>query len=343
MESTGGFKTGKLLEEGGSIEMVEDAGKNLNKRHVSRAARRRRRKLREIQRVEESLNSGHTEVSTTALQVLPVDRSRIWPAVLQHRNSKWTDADESALTGQLGYLPGNVIRIAARVRDVSVLKQQAAETETGDDVPVVAQLYPIVWRNQHSGGKAGRKFKSRKRQRQLSQAKNTKEGDDASDDGMETEPASSTKNLSSLGMLMEPFPTTYWLTHPLLRCLVSKLELEGYGVQIEQRLAADADSLACMHRAHAAYGQERWDLLTASDIELIQARQWESAFLPTRGVAGMSNKNHGAVKCLHAHTAHYLSGSTGSSDNVIGKWVMGKVEHRWSKTVVPSCDKEKKR
>lgn len=324
---------------------------NPTRRHVGRAARRRRRKLKEIQRVEQVLRSGTVKAAASQLQhqqaiVLPVDRSRLWPAVLQHRSSQeWSFADEAALTGQLGYLPGNVIRIAARVRNVAVLQgDPGSRAATCEDTlaPVVAQLYPIVWRDPHEGGKAGgRLFKARKRQRlqqprHVTSAQHTTNhtggniGND-DDDNVKANvasPSNDDDNNNTNNMLIEPFPTTYWLTHPFLRCLVSKLELEGYGMALEQRLAKDRVALASMHRAHATYGQERWQLLTASDVQLIRGRQWDQAFSVTRGVAGISN-NYGAVKCLHAHAAHFLSGGAGSADNCVGMWVMQEVERRF--------------
>jgi hypothetical protein len=256
--------------------------------------------------------------------VLPVDRSLIWPAVLEIRDSKqWSIDDEIALQRQLGYLPGNVIRVVARGHDVGRLLDD-------NDAPVTVQLYPIVLRDEHNGGKAGRRFKSRIRKTHSLQRQQQLDQQEAYTKSSER-PISNAEmgEKSSPNMLIEPFPTIYWLTHPLLRCLVSKLELEGYGVHLEGCLSADPDALASMHRAHAAYGQERWNLLTARDIDTIKARNWESAFAVSRGVAGISNKNHGAVKCLHAHSAHYLSGGAGSSDNIVGKWVMEEINRRW--------------
>lgn len=331
---------GTSLQEGFSSDIgVEEKQQHDNKkrRQVGRAARRRRRKHKEIQRTEELLlRGGEGEVVAPQPQVLPVDRSRVWPAVQALRklygNSGWTAADAAALTGQLGYLPGNAIRIAARVRDVAaVLKQQHGLADNDDD-PVVVQLYPLVWRDPHDGGKAGRQFKSRKRQRQLQPPRGHENAECSAIDASKAESNAAVQSESS-EMLMEPFPTTYWLTHPHLRCLVSQLEVEGYGTQLEQRLAHEPDSLARMHCAHAAYGRERWNLLHEADARLVQARGWDdTAFAVTRGVAGMAPRAHGAVKCLHAHAAHYLSGRAGSADNVVGRWVVERLQQQQSVT-----------
>jgi hypothetical protein len=75
-----------------------------------------------------------------------------------------------------------------------------------------------------------------------------------------------------------------------------------------------------MEKAHASYGLERYQLLTVSDMELIRGRGWEAAFAASRGEAGIHN--YAAVKCLHAHAAHYLSEPIGTANNVVGEWVM---------------------
>ena len=268
---------------------VED---NNRKGRHGRAARKRRRKLRSIQEAEEALRTGQPIVKV--YEVLPTDRGQVWPAVYERRTfHKWTAADEMTIVGQLGYLPGNVINIATRAREVSALEQQGEKEE-----PVVVQLYPIVVREECKTGKG------RKRKRKCL--------DDDKEAGTTEE------------TLIEPFPTMYWLTHPTLRILVSKLELQSLGSTLEKRLATETGALDRMKLAHEAYGRERCRLLTKADNELVNNRGWGSAFDESRGVAGI--RNHAAVKCLHAHAAHYLSGGPGSSDNIVGQWVMQRVE-----------------
>jgi hypothetical protein len=296
--------------------------------------------MAEIQRAEELLllgssgtnqhdsscaNNNRDELdSNINNQVIPSDRHRVWPGV-QERRSADDDSlaadDASKLTSQLGYVPGNAIRVAARVSDVSVLKNLKNEEP---DAPVVLQLYPIVIRDVHPGGKAGsRKFKSRRRTNQETVNNNNKMDGPSNQDPGESK-NNSVQHGQVIGtdddnFVVEPFPTLYWLTHPLLRTLVSKLELKSMGIELEQRLSKEAGAMAFIERAHMAYGQERYNLLTESDIAYIQQRKWEGAFSPSRGVSGICN--YAAVKCLHAHVAHYLSGGKGSSDNIVGRWV----------------------
>jgi hypothetical protein len=360
-------------------------------RQLGRSARRRGRKLKEIAALERGLvvrqlqqqvllqnNIDATTLPMTTLEndfitrhsssssfdraivVLPTDRNRIWPAVLELRQKKQindinvkgttndglTNDDEISLLRQLGYIPGNAIQIVCRAKDLTSymtttttrtpqqidqpeqrwlsFQQHIGLQHDDPNSPLVIQLYPIVYRNPHRGGKScGSKFKLRKRQKRTNLNPST-QITRMDEDPEEKRTRISNKdeeddNDDADSMLIEPFPTMYWLTHPSLRGIVSKLELEGYGKQLEQRLKHSDNELyrTMMERAHLSYGQERYDLLSNSDRQLIQSYQWETAFsAKKRGIDGMTNPM--AVKCLHAHLAHYLSHSIGCQQNIIG-------------------------
>ena len=217
-----------------------------------------------------------------------------------------------------------------------------------------------------------------------------------------------TNTNSSTVVVVEPFPTMYWLTHPLLKVWVSQLEVQGMGVEFQERLNQDEPSLQRMYRAHQAYGHERLQLLllptttppplmVSSSLQQPQEekegepegeptdrrqtahekdqdngmsppngsssahndrithpnnpithqqqqqqeqpqaeteddhpdesirRRWSSR-LENLGIAGI--RNFAAVKCLHAHCAHVLSGGAGSQDNVVGHWVVEALRQR---------------
>lgn len=306
------------------IDTAEPEKKRKNR--PGRASRRRKQKLVDIQRAEDDIrgtcatastadNTNSNSANTENTLQLPVDRDRVWPAVIEQRTLKqWSTEDEAELVSQLGYLPGNAIRISARTSYVPALM----EVVKNGNLPVALQLYPIALRDVHAGGKQGRKFKARKR-RQVAGKAEDPEGDDSNSNG-NADSKSKTNTDTSSSSLIEPFPTLFWLTHPLLRVWISKLELDGLGIRLEERLALCPASLARMEKAHKAYGQERYQLLTLEDLVLIRSRGWEAAFAPTRGVAGI--RNYSAIKCLHAHAAHYLSEPEGKANNVIGEWVM---------------------
>lgn len=274
------------------------------KSRLGRAYRRRRRKEQEILAAEEEIRRGGSIFTSLTL---PTDRSATWPAAYEHRKlHSWTENDEKELLGQLGYIPGNAIRIPTRVSAVPCLSKK---TEDLSDKPVVVQLYPIVFRNECNGKSSYSPSGERKRRKRL---KTETTGDEEAED--------------SDALLIEPFPTLYWLTHPLLRILVSRLEVESFGTVLQKRLEEDPSSQESMKRAGISYGKERHSLISESDWMIINERGWEEAFSPQRGVSG--SRNHCAVKCLHAHAAHFLSGRDGSNDNKIGLWVMEEVEKR---------------
>ena len=314
---------------------------NTNPRNKKgRAARRRRQKLLAISRAEEELLNQRqrqqqespstrssqsavataTDVTATILKeekntILPSDRNKLRAPVIETRDRLgWLPRDETLLVKQLGFVPGNAVRICCRWNNLpDRLQRCLPETKSNNnhnDDPVVVQLYPVATRDVFAGGKSdGRKFKSRKRRK----INPTNESVTTTDVSAEDKEDDST-------VVLEPFPTLYWLTHPLLKIWVSKLEVNGFGVELEKRLGRDTVALNRMKRAHHAYGQSRVQLLTPNDQTEIQARRWNAALEEARGVAGI--RNYAAVKCLHAHLAHYLSSDAGSQDNIVGAWVV---------------------
>ena len=85
----------------------------------------------------------------------------------------------------------------------------------------------------------------------------------------------------------EPFPTLYWLTCPLARRAVGRLESGGFMRELNDRLAGDAPLASLYREAHDRYRHDRDGSLEVSE---------ESA-------GGMP----GRVKCLHALYAHELA------------------------------------
>ena len=56
-----------------------------------------------------------------------------------------------------------------------------------------------------------------------------------------------------------PFPTTFYLTHPVITSAVSRLEAAGLMNDMNDRLAADAGLAAAYRAAHEAYLASRAD------------------------------------------------------------------------------------
>lgn len=288
------------------------------KNRPGRAKRRRLQKVEEIHRQEADLRSAiHASSRTLTVNetVLPVDRNRILPAVISLREKfGWSKSDEQVLLKQLGFVPGNTVSIAARadrvggiaqVASMNIHHQVATSLEKND--PIVVRLYPLAIREENEGSKCnGKKHKSRKRVRTRDESVTL--ANCADSDSKQATPSS---------LLLEPFPTMLWLTHPLLRVMISKLEVKGLGVELERRLAENPEDRASMATAHSLYGKQRWSLIQDDDQHLVKCRKWESALDDSKGVAGI--RNFQAVKCLHAHAAHYLAGC---EENLIGKWTM---------------------
>lgn len=223
-----------------------------------------------------------------------------------------------------------------------------ANDNDSDQLPVAIQLYPLVFRNECAGGKpGGQTYKPRRRQPQRNEQqqqkalstqntaaivatndddKNNKSSskcDDRSSQRSQS-PSSITATATKAAVVVEPFPTLFWLTHPDLKRAVSRLEVAGWVRRLERRLEAEPDALESMLAAHAAYGKARLQLLTDSDRAYVaKEKPWlEAALDKARGVAGI--RKAATIKCLHAHVAHFLADSetAASSKNVVGKWVM---------------------
>ena len=85
----------------------------------------------------------------------------------------------------------------------------------------------------------------------------------------------------------KPFPTLYYLTHPVLTAAASRLESTGLMREMTKRLRQDAELAAAYRRAHESYLAER------DAIESLGTRV---------SAGGMPDR----VKCLHALAAHAL-------------------------------------
>lgn len=95
-----------------------------------------------------------------------------------------------------------------------------------------------------------------------------------------------------------PFPTVFWLTCPLARRHVGRLEAEGEMSAVNERLGADAsfaDEYARSHERYVSFRDALDDPLPGDP-----------------GAGGMPDY----VKCLHVQLAHTLA----TGDNPAGRW-----------------------
>jgi uncharacterized protein len=89
-----------------------------------------------------------------------------------------------------------------------------------------------------------------------------------------------------------PFPTLYYLTHPVLTAAASRLESSGLMKEMTDRLAVDDELAAAYRRAHESFLTER------DAIESLGT---------TFSGGGMPDR----VKCLHVVMAHSLAKGRG--------------------------------
>ena len=89
-----------------------------------------------------------------------------------------------------------------------------------------------------------------------------------------------------------PFPTLYYLTHPVLTAAASGLETTGLMREMTQRLRQDPELAAAYRRAHESYLAER------DAIEPL-GTNFSAGGMPDR------------VKCLHVLIAHSLAKGPG--------------------------------
>lgn len=108
----------------------------------------------------------------------------------------------------------------------------------------------------------------------------------------------------------EPFPTTYYLTHPAASKAIGRLESQGIMASMNRLLAED-EALAAAHRsAHQDYLDRRAELGEPDELAGVSA-------------GGMPDR----VKCLHALAAHALA--VGPGVNPVGDWTLRAVAADW--------------
>ncbi|WP_350349419.1 DUF501 domain-containing protein [Agromyces sp. G08B096] len=114
-----------------------------------------------------------------------------------------------------------------------------------------------------------------------------------------------------------PFPTFYYLSHPVATAAMSSLEAGQLMVECNELLAADPEIAAAYARAHDDYLADRAHYGEVAEIAGVSA-----GGMPTR------------VKCLHAVAAHALAAGPGA--NPIGDLALAR--STWSPDVCQCPD-----
>jgi hypothetical protein len=103
-----------------------------------------------------------------------------------------------------------------------------------------------------------------------------------------------------------PFPTRYWLSCPLARIRVGRLESAGGVKTMERWVESDPVIEARFEAAGQRYAAERDSLVPEA-----------ATHRPSGGVAGSER----GVKCLHAHYADYRAGHDNPVGELVTPWV----------------------
>ena len=114
-----------------------------------------------------------------------------------------------------------------------------------------------------------------------------------------------------------PFPTTFYLTHPVITSAVSRLEAAGVMNRMNDQLAGDQDLAAGYRSAHDAYLAARNAIGERSGIGAVPEIDGISAGgMPTR------------VKCLHVLVGHSLAAGPGV--NPLGDQALAEIQEGWT-------------
>lgn len=114
-----------------------------------------------------------------------------------------------------------------------------------------------------------------------------------------------------------PFPTTFYLTHPVITAAVSRLEAGGLMNEMNERLTADEPLAAAYRSAHEAYLQARNEIAgRAGTGDVPEIAGVSAGGMPTR------------VKCLHVLVGHSLAAGPGV--NPLGDEAIGAISEWWT-------------
>lgn len=114
-----------------------------------------------------------------------------------------------------------------------------------------------------------------------------------------------------------PFPTTYYLSHPVITSAVSRLEAEGVMTEMTDRLGEDASLAGRYRSAHEAY-------LAARHAVGERAGTGDVPEIDGVSAGGMPTR----VKCLHVLVGHALAAGTGV--NPLGDEAITRIAEWWT-------------
>lgn len=114
-----------------------------------------------------------------------------------------------------------------------------------------------------------------------------------------------------------PFPTTFYLTHPVITAAVSRLEASGLMTEMSERLLQDDELAAAYRAAHEHYLAVRDEIGARTGVG------------PVPEIAGVSAGGMPVrVKCLHVLVGHSLAAGPGI--NPLGDEALEQIAPWWT-------------
>lgn len=114
-----------------------------------------------------------------------------------------------------------------------------------------------------------------------------------------------------------PFPTTFYLTHPIITAAVSRLEASGLMTEMSERLLRDKELAAAYQTAHEHYLAVRDEIGARTGVGPVPEIKGVSA-------GGMPVR----VKCLHVLVGHSLAAGPGI--NPLGDEALEQIRPWWT-------------
>lgn len=115
-----------------------------------------------------------------------------------------------------------------------------------------------------------------------------------------------------------PFPTVFYLTHPVITSAVSRLEAEGTMYGMSDRITEDPELAERYRAAHEHYLEQRRRIGEEAGIgEVPEIEGISAGGMPTR------------VKCLHVLVGHSLAAGPGV--NPLGDETLELISDTWSR------------
>jgi hypothetical protein len=111
-----------------------------------------------------------------------------------------------------------------------------------------------------------------------------------------------------------PFPTLFWMTCPILKREIGRVEATGIIKELEEELLSKPEFFERLKNDHRRYREMRLKLFFDQGNSLDDLSQTKRPMLTETGIGGIADPHF--IKCFHLHYAHHLADS-----NCIGEFL----------------------